>query len=1098
MNATVNASDRDRGAHESSLGAQESSLKTSGAHESSLKTSNTGAQESCLLCEECTEDPDDSPREAIQLANGRLTIKDQVHLHLQKKLVGYILQRIHLVQDFIKTYCYEDHRGFLTEKRKHMVQKLNQALEPWVRILGKITTHTRLNQLSEWSYKQNSQGEFTVYARVNLLSPSDLYIGETQNLKIRTIQHWTATCKHRIDCPNKCKGCKPADHKKYLKHRSAAPHQWITIPLVYLKSKKEAQQLEKRIIKILKPNLNESDKPFWLLKDTYASLYKLEARRRPPGNNPWTKSTGLPRTQINQNPIPVITTYEFNDQLYMNLKPIIEEMVSTETNGIIKINPGRRDITNWSKIRYKYGDSKINIKGELKGTLHTWRTPATMCEIYLRPKVTQTIRDPKIWEIFKDLDEFKHQIKEASEEDMKFYWETRNVIEKSKRFKVRKIIWDTCVKRYNCPRSPIEIRIPFSKFIQARKIRNKLHEIVEQQKDWPPFIKAWHIKHLRIITENPQSIGDILINVNKPWNTCNTCICKQVYGNLNKKKYFDSLTEIDGHIFGISRDYKGPNKQALEVGANNVPKQTNWDLQRAWDKAFNALPGTVKIDKKTWDTTLTQCKSPYGNLAKEPQFVNTKTVYTLRKDFQGLVIGEVDKNPHELWYCCPILYNKAWEQSYNEKTGYKRITPQQLNKKWKHDTLAYQLTEETDIDKEVQETEIIKHWQKTYKYNQWDKIATFNPKGGFNKPYILFKGKNITDHNTRKDKWKKARPIAPQTKHPMRKLFHLTGRAWSFITNNIPGDHFVLKKADDVPAFLEEVQHDLGNRGKIKSTIQDIEGCFPNMSKNIIQIGLLSIINKIKAEHSYTGVFVPKRGKAPVTWNTKRKDYIKLSFDILYDVMLFALHNTLIKDQNNKLWKQVEGIPMGDPHSPGMTIGACAWMEADWLKTISDQTKLQFKARRYMDDILLFYTNNSNFNSTELLGNFKKECYLPPLNLEEANESTFLETTFMVNKKNKIRYWLKNQNIPGQQPKIWRYAHFHSSMAYPQKSAILLACLKKLQKMASDNTALKDSAIQKLHEFLNLQYPKKLIWSMCTTMGVQTRNKVWFNIRDSM
>ena len=183
VNDTVNECIIDRGAHESSLGAHESSLKTSGAHESSLKTSNTGAQESCLLCKECTEDPDDSPREAIQLAKERTTIKDQVQLHLQKKLVGYILQRIHLVQDFIKTYCYEDHRGFLTEKRKHMVQKLNQALEPWVRILGKITTHTRLNQLSEWSYKQNSQDEFTVYARVNLLSPSDLYIGETQNPK---------------------------------------------------------------------------------------------------------------------------------------------------------------------------------------------------------------------------------------------------------------------------------------------------------------------------------------------------------------------------------------------------------------------------------------------------------------------------------------------------------------------------------------------------------------------------------------------------------------------------------------------------------------------------------------------------------------------------------------------------------------------------------------------------------------------------------------------------------------------------------------------------------------------------------------------------
>ena len=80
----------------------------------------------------------------------------------------------------------------------------------------------------------------------------------------------------------------------------------------------------------------------------------------------------------------------------------------------------------------------------------------------------------------------------------------------------------------------------------------------------------------------------------------------------------------------------------------------------------------------------------------------------------------------------------------------------------------------------------------------------------------------------------------------------------------------------------------------------------------------------------------------------------------------------------------------------------------------------------------------------------------------------------------------KNENQPGQAAKVWRYAHFHSHIAFNQKRAVLKACLQKIHKMASDNRVLYTSAVQKLQEFGRLQYPYKLLWRMCTTMGTQT------------
>ena len=71
-------------------------------------------------------------------------------------------------------------------------------------------------------------------------------------------------------------------------------------------------------------------------------------------------------------------------------------------------------------------------------------------------------------------------------------------------------------------------------------------------------------------------------------------------------------------------------------------------------------------------------------------------------------------------------------------------------------------------------------------------------------------------------------------------------------------------------------------------------------------------------------------------------------------------------------------------------------------------------------------------------------------------------------------------------------------MAHNQKKAVLKACLQKLYKMASNNAVLHTSAVQKLQEFGRLEYPYKLLWTLCTTMGVETRNTVWFDVRDTM
>ena len=225
---------------------------------------------------------------------------------------------------------------------------------------------------------------------------------------------------------------------------------------------------------------------------------------------------------------------------------------------------------------------------------------------------------------------------------------------------------------------------------------------------------------------------------------------------------------------------------------------------------------------------------------------------------------------------------------------------------------------------------------------------------------------------------------------------------------NLPDEHFVLNHGGKLTQFVQETNMMLSNCGRMRTTIRDIEGCFPNMPKEIIAQSAIKFTHDITENKGYDSVYVPARGNKPCRWHTKaRTGYKKIPFHTLIDVLQFALNNTIIKDNDGNLHKQVKGIPMGDPHSPGMTICACAWMEQEWLATLDQRTKTYFRAKRYMDDIFMIYVENDNFDHKKFLQDFdKSECYLPPLKLEEANPDTFLEMTFEIH-NNSIGIGLK-------------------------------------------------------------------------------------------
>jgi hypothetical protein len=262
------------------------------------------------------------------------------------------------------------------------------------------------------------------------------------------------------------------------------------------------------------------------------------------------------------------------------------------------------------------------------------------------------------------------------------------------------------------------------------------------------------------------------------------------------------------------------------------------------------------------------------------------------------------------------------------------------------------------------------------------------------------------------------------------------------------------------------------------------------MPKEWIVEGVQDAIERAKEKFETEGIFVPRYGKQPCLWKTRRQGYVQIPFQVILDVVKFSLENALVRLPGGVIVKQSHGIPMGDPLSPGMTILACAKKERVWLEKRSQVDKKNMVVGRYMDDILMITGNNEKCDATRKMKELG-EVY-SPLNLEKEEKDTFLETA-MTARGNKVRYRLKNDNE--EETKIWRYQHFHSSSPFMQKRGTLAACLRKVHTNASDVSQLRISATAKLREFIRLGYPHSVLFKACSFMGATTSTGAWITIR---
>ena len=95
-------------------------------------------------------------------------------------------------------------------------------------VLARVTTDRQLRRVLEMTQDEGKdpRGGAPVYIRVNLHGHGE-YVGYTEHWEDRVKRHHRQTCRHQVGAPRACRKCQ--DHKKYVKHRTARPHEWIMI-----------------------------------------------------------------------------------------------------------------------------------------------------------------------------------------------------------------------------------------------------------------------------------------------------------------------------------------------------------------------------------------------------------------------------------------------------------------------------------------------------------------------------------------------------------------------------------------------------------------------------------------------------------------------------------------------------------------------------------------------------------------------------------------------------------------------------------------------------------------------------------------------------
>ena len=203
------------------------------------------------------------------------------------------------------------------------------------------------------------EGQCVVYARWNM--ENDVaYVGETEKFATRVGQHYMKTLAHGEG--RKCTGCSE-QHAKYLKHRPVAAALWLMTPVRICASKTEARLLERKIERIVDPELNRMARKY-PSEHNYVMLERKQNRERRAANKQRTAVNWRTRSDVAASmDRHDMTSFTVDGTQYLSLESLLEEREGRSVGSVL-CHVGTMMAGTWRRVRQEYGETQVSTAVE--------------------------------------------------------------------------------------------------------------------------------------------------------------------------------------------------------------------------------------------------------------------------------------------------------------------------------------------------------------------------------------------------------------------------------------------------------------------------------------------------------------------------------------------------------------------------------------------------------------------------------------------------------------------------------------------------------------------------------------------------------------
>ena len=221
--------------------------------------------------------------------------------------------------------------------------------------------------------------------------------------------------------------------------------------------------------------------------------------------------------------------------------------------------------------------------------------------------------------------------------------------------------------------------------------------------------------------------------------------------------------------------------------------------------------------------------------------------------------------------------------------------------------------------------------------------------------------------------------------------------------------------------------------------------------------------------------------------NYNDSNIVKVSFEDMLHIAIFDMKHAFFKI-NEKILRQVFGIPQGSPLSPALSQCVLMYYEHQFMMSIHDHR--YFMGIRYIDDVRLIVISPSKRSSdiqkaeeltTAFINNLPESLVLEP-EPNENNGFRFLESYITFNDRAiKIAYYSKNFHYGNVFPKDLDTYPFQtysgSYMKNPEQEIKnnIRTRLEAIENYSENENSIHLAMISSLGDFYWSRFPKKIV-----------------------